>query len=85
MTLPDIVGTLAALCSIVSFLPQIAKIIRERSAEQVSLRTYALTVSAFSLWTCYGALIGSWPVIVSNSVAFALAATTLFLKRRFTR
>lgn len=77
------VGTVAALCSIFSFIPQIVKIWRERDASSVSLRMYCLTVTAFVLWTVYGVLLKSWPLIASNSAALCCAATALFLKWRF--
>ena len=35
----NVVGTAAALCSIVSFAPQMIKIWKERDASSVSLRT----------------------------------------------
>lgn len=77
------VGTLAALCSIFSFVPQILKIWRERDASSVSLRMYALTVTAFVLWTAYGVLLKSWPLIASNSAALLCAGTALALKWKF--
>jgi MtN3 and saliva related transmembrane protein len=83
--LTSAIGSLAALASVTSFLPQIVKIIRERDASSVSLRMYALTVTAFTLWTSYGALIGSWPIIVSNATALTVSAFTLYLKWHFGR
>jgi MtN3 and saliva related transmembrane protein len=68
-----------------SFVPQILKIWRERDASSVSLRMYAVTVTGFTLWTAYGVLIRSWPVIGANAVCLALSATILVLKRRFDR
>ena len=79
----NVIGTGAALCTITSFVPQIIKIIRERDASSVSLRMYALTVSAFSLWTVYGVMLGAWPLVAANSVSLALAATALVCKWRF--
>ncbi|MBT9471749.1 MAG: SemiSWEET transporter [Pseudomonadota bacterium] len=79
----DIVGTAAALCSMASFTPQIAKIWRERDASSVSLRMYVVTVSGFALWIAYGALTHSWPVIGSNAVCLVLSGVILGLKRRF--
>ena len=84
-TIANVVGTLAALCSMTSFVPQIAKIWRERDASSVSLRMYAVTVTGFSLWIGYGVLTGSWPVAVANAVCLALSATILALKWRFSR
>ena len=79
----DVVGTAAGLCSMASFVPQIVKIMRERDAEQVSLRMYLVTVTGFSLWITYGLLNASWPVWASNSVCLALSGTILALKWRY--
>jgi MtN3 and saliva related transmembrane protein len=85
ISIADVVGTGAALCSMTSFVPQIIKLVRERDAESVSLRMYAVTVTGFSLWTAYGIMIGSWPIAASNIVCLALSATILALKWRFSR
>ena len=85
MALADIVGTVAALCSMTSFGPQIVKIWKERDASSVSLRMYLVTVTGFVLWTAYGVLIGSWPVIASNVVCLAMSGAVLALKWRFSR
>ncbi len=78
-------GTAAALCSMGSFAPQIVKIWRDRDAGEVSLTMYLVTVSGFSLWIAYGALIGSWPVVASNTVCLLMSAAILALKWRFSR
>jgi MtN3 and saliva related transmembrane protein len=83
--LANTVGVTAALLSMSSFAPQIAKIWRERDASSVSLRMYLVTVSGFTLWIAYGVLIGSWPVAVSNAVCLAMSAAVLALKWRFSR
>jgi MtN3 and saliva related transmembrane protein len=81
----DAIGVGAALCSMSSFAPQIAKIWRERDAASVSLRMYLVTVTGFSLWIAYGALIESWPVAVSNGVCLLMSGAVLALKWRFSR
>ena len=81
--LANIVGTGAAICSMTSFPPQLIKICRERDASSVSLRMYVVTVTGFILWTVYGVLTHSWPVIGSNSVCLALSAAILALKLHF--
>ncbi len=74
------VGVVAAACSIGSFIPQVAKIVRERDASSVSLRMYVVTVTGFALWTVYGVLLASWPLTASNLVSLTLAAIVLILK-----
>lgn len=83
--LANIVGTGAALCSMVSFAPQILKMLREHDASSVSLRMYLVTVAGFSLWIAYGVLIDSWPVAASNLVCLLMSAAILGLKYRFSR
>lgn len=79
----NIVGTAAGLCSMISFVPQIVKILREKDASAVSLRMYMVTVTGFVLWTAYGVLLGSWPVIVANAVCLVLTAIILGLRWRY--
>jgi len=80
------VGSIAALCSMVSFTPQAWKIIRTRETKDISAGMYSLTVSAFAFWCLYGALLREWPLIVSNGVCLALAgfilAMTLLPQRK---
>lgn len=84
MAVPDIVanafGVGAGLCSMASFVPQIGKILKDRSAEGVSLKMFSVTVTAFILWTAYGCLLGSWPIAVSNGICLALALMIVVLR-----
>jgi MtN3 and saliva related transmembrane protein len=80
--LVNVIGTVAALCSMASFVPQIAKIVRERDASTVSLKMYVVTVTGFACWIAYGLMIASWPVAASNSICLLLSAAILILKWR---
>ncbi|WP_269714459.1 SemiSWEET family sugar transporter [Caulobacter sp. NIBR2454] len=83
--LPTLIGTLAAICSMTSFAPQILKIWKERDASSVSLRMYAVTVTGFILWTTYGIMLESWPLVFSNAVCVLMSGTVLAMKWRFSR
>lgn len=72
-----ILGYLAALASMVSFVPQAWKIVRSRDTKDISAGMYLLTVSAFGLWLAYGILQHQWPLVVSNGVCFLLSAFIL--------
>ena len=79
----NVVGTAAALCSITSFAPQLTKIWKDRDASSVSLRTYALTVTCFVLWTVYGVMTTAWPITIANACALVMAAAVLGMKWKF--
>jgi MtN3 and saliva related transmembrane protein len=79
----NIVGVGAGVCSMVSFAPQIGKILKTKSAEGVSLKMFSVTVTAFVLWTIYGVLLASWPIAVSNFVCLCMAITIVVLRLKF--
>ncbi len=76
-------GVIAGLCSMLSFVPQIVKIVRERDASSISLRMYAVTIVGFICWTIYGALSAAWPITLANAVCLALVITIFVLRLRF--
>lgn len=79
MTWIAVAGTLAALCSTISFVPQAWRIVRTRDTKAISPLTYSLTVTGFALWTTYGLGLGEWPLIVTNSICFVLSAFILIM------
>lgn len=77
MMLITLLGYLAAIASMASFIPQAWKIIRSRQTKDISVGMYLLTVSAFALWLAYGIALRQWPLVVSNGLCFALSAFIL--------
>ena len=76
-------GVLAATCTTLSFVPQALKTIRTRDTSGISLWMYVVFTVGIVFWFCYGLVLGSWPMIVSNAITFVLAATILGLKLRY--
>lgn len=76
-------GAIAGACSMLSFVPQIAKILRERDASAISLRMYAVTIVGFVCWTIFGLLTKSLPVSIANGVCLVLVCTIFVLRLRF--
>ena len=80
MDAAGIVGTLATLASITSFLPQAWKVIRTRDTSALSTGMYAITVAGFALWTTYGVLLWRWPLMVTNAACLLLSGFILVMK-----
>lgn len=76
-------GTLAAVCTTTSFIPQAVKIIRERQTAGISLAMYSVFTLGIVLWFIYGLLIHSVPVYVSNGATLILSGTILAMKIKF--
>ena len=80
-----LLGTVAGLLSMSSFIPQVLKVWREGDTGAISKRTYVINTSSFVLWTIYGFFIWSFPVIVFNALSLVLTSTILVLKIRSSR
>ncbi|MCC6918231.1 MAG: hypothetical protein IT548_03450 [Alphaproteobacteria bacterium] len=72
-----LLGTGAAILSTISFTPQAWKVIRTGETKDISVWSYAITVTAFALWVTYGLLRGDWPLVGSNAVCLLLSAFIL--------
>lgn len=79
----ETIGFVAAFLTTVSFLPQVIKVWRTRSARDISLSTYAMFTAGAALWFVYGVAIHSLPVILANAVTVVLSAGVLVAKLRF--
>jgi MtN3 and saliva related transmembrane protein len=79
------VGYAAAFCTTTAFVPQLTRVIRTRSARDISLPTFLLFSVGVFLWLLYGLYTGSKPVIASNSVTLVLSLSILILKLRYDR
>ena len=83
MTAIDVIGIMAGTLTTIAFVPQVFKVWRSRSAEDVSLLMFALFSTGVLLWLLYGIALDSLPIIVANSITLALAVSVLALKVRF--
>ena len=76
-------GAVAATLTTAAFVPQALRTIRTRDTRAISLAMYMLFTVGVGFWFGYGVALHSWPMIVSNTITFALAATILVLKLRY--
>lgn len=79
------IGSLAACCTTLSFVPQLIRVWQRKSARDISLWMFLLFNLGLACWLLYGIGIKSPPVIAANAVTLALALAILFLKLRFDR
>lgn len=81
----DLLGYAAATMTTVSFVPQLLRVIKLRSARDVSLGMFLIFTTGTAFWLVYGLLARSFPVALANSVTFVLSLAILVLKMRFDR
>src|SRR5882762_9023730 len=81
----DVIGYCAAMMTTISFLPQLIRVVKLRSARDISLGMFLIFTTGTACWLAYGILVGSTPVSIANAVTFALSGTILVLKLRYDR
>jgi MtN3 and saliva related transmembrane protein len=79
------IGFVAAFCTTTAFIPQLVRVLRLKSARDISLPTFLLFSLGVFLWLIYGIYSGSRPVIASNTVTLLLSLSILFLKIKYDR
>lgn len=76
-------GFVAATLTTLAFVPQAVKTIRSRDTRGISLSMYAVFTVGVGFWLGYGLVLGSWPMILANTVTLLLSTTILALKLRY--
>lgn len=81
----DAVGYAAATLTTLAFIPQLLRVIRLRSAHDISLGMFLIFSAGTFAWLVYGLLVHSGPMTLANAVTFGLSVSILVLKLRFDR
>ena len=71
------IGSVAGFLTTVAALPQLIKIIRSKSAQDISIGYFVLLTTGVGFWLVYGVLIHAWPVILANVFTFIIVASVL--------
>lgn len=77
------VGALAAALTMFSFVPQIFKVLRTKSAGDVSIATLLQLSAGVALWIVYGIWRRDPIIILANIVTLATLVITLTLYFRY--
>ena len=81
----NLIGSIAAICTTISFVPQLIRVYRLKSAHEISLIMFLVFSFGVFLWLLYGICIRSFPVILANAFTLALSLVILALKIRYDR
>jgi MtN3 and saliva related transmembrane protein len=80
ITMPEMIGYLAATLTTASFLPQAILTIRTKDTESLSLSMYSLFTMGVLCWLIYGIFISDKAIIFANAITLVLAASILSFK-----
>lgn len=78
----NMLGYVAALCTTLSFIPQVLYILKTKDTSSISLGMYVTFVFGVFCWLAYGVMKNDIPLLLANLVTFILAGMILILKVR---
>ena len=79
----DLIGSVAAMLTTASFIPQAWHSFKTRDVSGISLGMYSVFTVGVALWLLYGVLLQSWPLMIANTITLLLASAILGMKLRF--
>jgi MtN3 and saliva related transmembrane protein len=79
----EMVGHLGSLLSSITFIPQVYKTWKSKSAGDLSLLMMGIVFTSTIVWLIYGIGLDLWPVIICNSIIGALSLLLIFFKLTF--
>lgn len=77
---PEIIGLVAGGLSSALFVPQIIKIYKQKSAEEISLITCIIGIVSSLLWLWFGIIQDHISMIITNSIASVATLILLISK-----
>lgn len=78
-------GYIAGALTTFSFIPQIIRIFKTKSAHDISLVFNTMFLIGILLWLAYGIWKEEPPIIIWNAMAAVLSCTLLYAKIRYGR
>ena len=78
-------GYIAGAFTTFSFIPQIIRVFKTKSAHDISLIFNAMLLTGTFLWLSYGICSHDIPIIIWNSIGAVLVSTLLYAKLRYGR
>lgn len=79
----NVIGFLAVLTSTISLIPQIIKMIKTHSVEDISIGMISNFLATSLLWIVYGWMIDSWSVWLTNIFMLIFAVIMAYLKVKY--
>jgi len=80
-----LIGYMAGTLTTVSFLPQVIRSYTTRSTRDISFKMLILFGAGMLLWTIYGILVNSLPIIAANVITFVLVVVLVAMKVHYTK
>lgn len=79
----EVTGYFGSFLTSITFIPQVYKTWRTRSAGDLSLSMLLIVLLSTVVWLVYALALMLWPVIVANAIIGALSVLLVYFKLTF--
>jgi MtN3 and saliva related transmembrane protein len=79
----EILGFLGGALTTLGYIPQLVRILKLKSAREISLPFTLSFLAGAVCWLTYGVLLGLIPVILWNSAGIIFLCTLLYVKLKY--
>lgn len=81
----EIAGHTGAFLSSITFIPQVYKVWKTKSVEDLSLAMMLIVTCSTLIWLTYGIALMLWPVILANGIIFCLSLLLIYFKFSYSK
>ena len=85
MPFVDILGYSAGAITSLTFLPQVIKTWKEKSAKDISLLMFVIAAVNETMWIVYGILLDNWVIILTNATVLVMSLIMIYFKLRYNK
>ena len=79
----SLAATIAGVIMSLSYIPQVMKIWKRKSVEDISLKTFSILFIGLFVWVLYGISINAYPIMIANSIGILMIGLLLILYFKF--
>lgn len=81
----EVVGHIGAFLSSVTLIPQVYKVWKTKSVNDLSLNMILIVFTSTIVWLVYAFALMLWPVILANGIICFLSALLIYFKLAYTK
>lgn len=81
----QVAGHVGAFLSSITFIPQVYKVWKTKSVQDLSLAMMLIVASSTLIWLVYGIALMLWPVILANGFIFFLSLLLIYFKFAYSK
>lgn len=76
----EMIGHFGAFLTGVTFVPQVYKVWKSKSVNDLSLTMMVIVLFSTIVWLIYAFALMLWPVIIANGIVFLLSLMLIYFK-----